>query len=396
MVDMSTVPLVALSQETRFLLSTLLNPIKALPTSDGKPRDWRGLADLFLIGGEMIPSIVTSPDPTGCLLELVKNSKYTLKDFQNMLENISRWDVIDDSELLFEKDAEQYFERMERNKESADVFKYEVDNKMLTIDDLYRVKAGLKTQHYDAFLLCADEDFTELVINNLEQKYNLKLCIKDRDLISGITFEHEAIMELISERCNRLLVVISPNFLKSPENKFFLNYAQALSIEKRQRKVIPCLYKECDIPSQLRYTFILNYNKPHLYEFWKRLNESIETVKSDLPVKSNSCEEILKGSTDCDLNKCDSTLDKEESDKETSSKAKLFFKTPQKRVKQSSVPDNKSSNNQDNPIMNLPSLEGLDSLESTSVNLDSPKKNKKKKTFKAYKEKIKCLVGNKS
>lgn len=61
-------------------------------------------------------------------------------------------------------------------------------------------------------------------------KFFLQLCVKDRDLISGATFEHEAVMQLISERCNRLLVVLSPNFLNSPANKFFLNYAQAVGI----------------------------------------------------------------------------------------------------------------------------------------------------------------------
>lgn len=57
-----------------------------------------------------------------------------------------------------------------------------------------------------------------------------QLCLKDRDLVAGLEFEHEAVMELISERCNRLLIIISPNLMKHSANKFFLNYTQALSI----------------------------------------------------------------------------------------------------------------------------------------------------------------------
>lgn len=38
MADMSAVPLIALSSESKFLLSTLLNPIKCIPTDDGYPR----------------------------------------------------------------------------------------------------------------------------------------------------------------------------------------------------------------------------------------------------------------------------------------------------------------------------------------------------------------------
>lgn len=43
---------------------------------------------------------------------------------------------------------------------------------------------------------------------------------------------NDAIMELISNRCNRLIVVLSPEFLTSPENTFFLSYAQAVGIGK--------------------------------------------------------------------------------------------------------------------------------------------------------------------
>lgn len=58
----------------------------------------------------------------------------------------------------------------------------------------------------------------------------MQLCLKDRDLVAGITFEHEAVMKIIDERCNRVLIIISPSFLVSAANKFFLNYAQALGI----------------------------------------------------------------------------------------------------------------------------------------------------------------------
>jgi len=66
----------------------------------------------------------------------------------------------------------------------------------------------------------------------LNCKHCFQLCLKDRDLVAGVEFEHEAVMKLISERCNRLLIIVSPNFLKSSANKFFLNYTQALSIGK--------------------------------------------------------------------------------------------------------------------------------------------------------------------
>lgn len=66
----------------------------------------------------------------------------------------------------------------------------------------------------------------------MENDYNLKLCAKERDLIAGHPFEHKAIIELISERCNRLVVIISASYLQSPVNKFVVDYAQAIGIGK--------------------------------------------------------------------------------------------------------------------------------------------------------------------
>lgn len=55
-----------------------------------------------------------------------------------------------------------------------------------------------------------------------------QLCTKD-DLIGG-QFEHEVVMNLIADRCNRLIVIVSPAFFESPANTFFTNFAQAIAI----------------------------------------------------------------------------------------------------------------------------------------------------------------------
>lgn len=56
-------------------------------------------------------------------------------------------------------------------------------------------------------------------------------------MIGGLTFEHDAIMRLISERCQRLVVVVSQSFLNSPANKFFVIFAQALGIGTYYRQL---------------------------------------------------------------------------------------------------------------------------------------------------------------
>lgn len=282
-VDLSTVPLVGISVVSKQIITAMLNPKKVLPSDNGLPRDWRGLAHLLELNGEIMSLLVSHSDPTTYMLAMLEKNKknITIKSFQTMMEEMDRWDIIDDTEAIFQNDAAKYLEQQQRAQVSADSID-SIDQEVLTLGDVYRLSQGLETQYYDAFLLYADEDisFVNEMVQKLETEYKLKLCLKDRDLVGGVAFEHEAVMKLISERCNRLLIIISPNFLNSSANKFFLNYAQALSIEKRQRKLIPCIYENCELPFQLKYISTLDYNRRGLYNFWDKLHNSIKTSDS--------------------------------------------------------------------------------------------------------------------
>ncbi|XP_031371117.1 myeloid differentiation primary response protein MyD88 isoform X2 [Apis dorsata] len=288
-IDLSTIPLVALSIESIQVVSSLLNSPKIIPCENNLPRDWRGLAHLCELSGELMPLLISHPDPTAYILTYWKKKQknITIKDFQNLLEKIDRWDILDDTLKLFEQ--------LQKSQTSAEKIENDIEIEILTVDDFYRKEQGLSEQNYDAFILYADEDikFANEMVDKLEKEYNLKLCLKDQ-LLGGIIFEHEAVMKLISERCNRLIIIISPNFLKSPANKFFLNYAQALGIGNQQRKIIPCLYERCQLPPQLQFMVILDYNKLVSYNFWGKLRDSIQVsnkMKENLnisPIKNDS------------------------------------------------------------------------------------------------------------
>ncbi|KAL6448554.1 hypothetical protein ACFW04_000441 [Cataglyphis niger] len=302
-VDLSTVPLVGISVVSKQIIAAMLNPTKVLPSDNDLPRDWRGLAHLLELNGEIMSLLVSHSDPTTYMLTMLEKNKknITIKNFQTMMEEIDRWDIIDDTEAIFYIDAAKYLEQQQRAQVSADLVDKSVDQEILTLGDVHRLNQGLQTQFYDAFLLYADEDisFVNEMIQKLETEYKLKLCLKDRDLVGGVAFEHEAVMKLISERCNRLLIIISPNFLKSSANKFFLNYAQALSIEKRQRKIIPCIYESCELPFQLKYISTLDYNRRGLYDFWGKLHDSIKATNSintnsKTQIKNNIANEITE------------------------------------------------------------------------------------------------------
>ena len=50
--------------------------------------------------------------------------------------------------------------------------------------------------------------------------------------MAGLPFEHQIVTELISNRCRFVLPIFSPNFLNSEDNKFVVNFSEALGIGK--------------------------------------------------------------------------------------------------------------------------------------------------------------------
>ncbi|XP_018357243.1 PREDICTED: myeloid differentiation primary response protein MyD88 isoform X2 [Trachymyrmex septentrionalis] len=422
-IDLSTVPLVAVTVASRQVIATMLNPVKVLPSDNGLPRDWRGLAHQLEFSSKFVSMLVSHSDPTMRIFtELTdKNKKdFTIKDFQTMMEQMDRWDVIDDTEALFQSDAERYLEYQQRAQMSADPMDECTDKKILTLDDIHRLKQGLASQYYDAFLLYAEEDivFVKEMIEKLEIQFKLKLCLKDRDLVAGLEFEHEAVMELISERCNRLLIIVSPNLMKHSANKFFLNYTQALSIEKRQRKIIPCIYKSCELPFQLKYIFNLDYNRKGLFDFWGRLRDSIQTSNStatsstqignssimqetteikktfsdkyiDEPYITQKTNEALKFPQQKSENCKDEVIAKAISDIETlnvnNKKNKTLLRwekiTSNLKMKQTKKSDQLTT---EAIVQNLPSVDNLDSLDLSSTHVY---KKKKKNLFSKFTKK---------
>lgn len=146
-------------------------------------------------------------------------------------------------------------------------------------------KAGLPLQQFDAFVMFADADidFATEMIQRLEEDFGLKLCLKERDLLAGYEFEHDAIRRLLTDRCNRLIVILSPAFILSGLNVFIANLAQSLGIVQQRRKIIPCLLEPCELPELFRHVHILNYQRSKkFFNFWEKLRVSVEQTPDEL------------------------------------------------------------------------------------------------------------------
>uniref|UniRef100_A0A1B6LXK5 TIR domain-containing protein n=1 Tax=Graphocephala atropunctata TaxID=36148 RepID=A0A1B6LXK5_9HEMI len=268
------VPLMALRPSTRQLIINELNKKKVLASEEGLPRDWRGL--LHLTG---LPTPSGENPACQVLAAWEKDPVASLGQLEQYLGQLDRWDIVDDVNLLIRADAKGFMSRMTDNPQENSVGVSDVDERVLTYDDITRLESGLQLQKYDALLLYADQDqsFATQMVDRLEE-YNLKVCLKE-SLVGGLSFEHQGIMRLISERCRRVIIIVSRSFVNSPVNQFFVTFAQALAIEKRTRIIIPCMYERDTItlPMEIHYLHKLDYNRIGLkkYNFWEQLRDSV-------------------------------------------------------------------------------------------------------------------------
>uniref|UniRef100_A0A2M4AMH2 Putative tir domain protein n=1 Tax=Anopheles triannulatus TaxID=58253 RepID=A0A2M4AMH2_9DIPT len=278
--DLAKAPLGALSDRSRELLAGLLNQRRIFTSEEGYFRDWRGAFDVIGIPKRFHALVENNPSPTKCMLELWAHESANCKrpanlaQLQEVLGCIDRWDVVDDTSKSFEEDAMKFLLKKQSStrvemKQTADDLE---DMDIITRDDTHDHK-----QHYDAFILYADQDieFASKMVAKLEKR-GMRLCLRDRDILAGGNCEHAVLIRLITERCRRLVVLISQAFLESPMYTFTVTFAHALQIEKRQRKVIPCVIEKCEVPQHLKFTFMLDYlRQRELFNFWDKLTDSV-------------------------------------------------------------------------------------------------------------------------
>nr|XP_045624951.1 myeloid differentiation primary response protein MyD88-like [Procambarus clarkii] len=282
--EVADAPIRILSSVTRQHLATRLDSRKILLVSRGVHRDWRGLAEQASLDVSSI-SCWGKISPTEHCLHIWGQKGGTVMQLWTFLESMDRFDVIDDTLEMIYSDYDKCMSQgggalaalpPPLEQLVTDVSTY--DRNILTVDDHRNLSMGLGLQYYAALVLFADEDidFVQEMVEKLEGEYGLKLCLKDRDLVGGLQFESDSIVRLIIERCTRVIVVLSPEFLASSANNFFILFAHALSVDQRRRIVIPCLHKPCTKPAIINFCHSLDYYRAKGYwNYWEKLRDSL-------------------------------------------------------------------------------------------------------------------------
>ncbi|XP_016989829.2 myeloid differentiation primary response protein MyD88 [Drosophila rhopaloa] len=294
-------PLSELGIETRTQLSRMLNRKKVLHSEEGYQRDWRGISQLAKQKGFVDDNANNPMD-----LLLISWSQRSPKtavvgNLEKYLGIIDRWDVCDDIQENLAKDTQRYIMKQEQRQTSlikacpsppsdgletnnnySDNITMGQSVQILSEEDQRCVEMGQPLPRYHACVLYAEADIDHAteIINILEsERYNLRLFLRNRMLL-GVPFEHVQLSHFLATRCNKLIVVLTDDFLRCPENAFFVNFTQKLQIEDQSRRIIPILYKpDMHIPLTLGiYTHIKYTGDSKLFNFWDKLAYSLHDM----------------------------------------------------------------------------------------------------------------------
>ncbi|XP_068629857.1 myeloid differentiation primary response protein MyD88 [Battus philenor] len=288
-INLHSIPLSWLTNESRTLLSNLLNGTKIF-TSEGPeklPRYWLGLASLAGISAEIAVTINMHPNKTANVLEIWESCNPTTANvgcLLQYLQRMDRFDVYDDC-IELHKQGKFFVKPSEKNARVC--LDIPEDDRLITYEDR---RTG-EPQFYHAYVVYAqeDKDFVDYLLTKMRAA-GFRLCTED-DLLPGHATQYEPISRLISERCHRIILVYSPDFLKCPANSYYTNYAQAVSIERKQLKLLPLMYRHCQLPVPMCYYHTLFYTPPGQkapYDFWQKLSNTLETPKARIPSLSST------------------------------------------------------------------------------------------------------------
>jgi len=250
-----------------------LDRVQLIKTENGLARDFRGLGQLMGFTSIEIESrFANLYRPTYSLVEsyinrnFMKDCSVTVKDLLNMLEQLERFDIIDDAlPFLVGVVQSNINNRANSSPQSngqlqnggaalalcepavSGTFDSQPSEK-LTIDDVndHRIM-------YDAFVCFAIEDYSyaQELISLLEEDGRRVATAND---LLAVQYEHDALIKLIDRRCRKVLTVLTPNFLRSKECEFQTKFASEIAIKSggSSPKIVPILFEPCD-DSQLPY-----------------------------------------------------------------------------------------------------------------------------------------------
>lgn len=283
-------PAKVLSMSTRVSLSKYLNPEQDCLSSTHLVKDWRGVAEFMEFSPLDIENFMRDKSPTYELLrQWASRGNAKIGVLLDALEATERYDILEDESLVtcLERDCVAHQKVIESQRNEALVTPPIQDETVSSQDEERYITVGEAEtgveEHFDAFVCYTTEDFdfVRQMMYRLEKVEGLKLCITHRDLMPGAS-KYVIMAKLIEERCRKMIIVLSPDYINSKECVFQTRFAHALSPGAQQKKLIPVIYRPCKIPSILNHICYVDYTRINVEEwFWGRLANSLKAPPKD-------------------------------------------------------------------------------------------------------------------
>ncbi|KAI4901419.1 hypothetical protein NFI96_018550, partial [Prochilodus magdalenae] len=263
-IDYEAIPVKVLKFSVRKKLGLYLNPTNTVAA------DWRDIAERMGFSYLEIKNYEKRESPFQSLLDdWGTQPDATIGKLLLFLEEAERKDIVSDVKYLIDESCREYLEKPVQ----VPVVDSGHQDRSITVHD------GHLPEMFDAFICYCQSDFQFVheMIKQLEQTdYNLKLCVFDRDVLPG-TCVWTITSELIEKR-QRMVVVISDDYLDSDACDFQTKFALSLCPGARTKRLIPVVYKSMKkpFPSILRFLTVCDYTRPCTQSwFWTRLAKAL-------------------------------------------------------------------------------------------------------------------------
>nr|AKN04685.1 MyD88-1 [Mizuhopecten yessoensis] len=290
--SMKDVHMNSLNNGCRRKIGMFMDPEGSLIPDSDMFNDWCGCAELLNFSQPEIENMKRQKSPTQEMLHLwsTRNDpEPTVGNLISFLFQLERFDVISECRQMIERDVKKWKQNQQSLKKIYDDPTFRdpsspsspPPDKIETVSD-----AGSQHEiYYDCFVIynpdASDQlEFVKEMSRILEgPEYNFRLFIPWRDDLVG-TAMHSVSAAIIEKKCRRCIVIVSKSFNNSPAADFQLKFAHALSPGARQKRVIPIVIENVEVPSILNFVAPAPfYNVGIRHWQWPRV---AATIKSEL------------------------------------------------------------------------------------------------------------------
>lgn len=267
-----------LSLSRRRQLSTYLNVIQVIvPESTGLYRDYRGIGQHLKFSHQEMEQLKEHYDPFGRMLSFHSVSKLSVLELCRLIERIGRYDILDDMVETLRGDVYTF----QQQQQLANEQQRRIMEAAITVSEPAH-------QWYDAYVCYADSDLDWVMTNIVDYlespEHNLRLFLRARDMLGG-QWIYETFAELIETQCRKVLIILSPEFLRCADCTFQSQFAAGIALERRQRILVPIIKEPCTLPPLIRMLTKIDMSRTQNIPRWtlERLVLSVSTNAKHMP-----------------------------------------------------------------------------------------------------------------